>query len=249
MTRTPDDTEAGAQVMRDLRRRIQVFTAVLRENTTGAQREYTGTVLASVTIEFDCARSLVEVRSDAHQPVEVQMNDATIWQIDPAHTTIEFAVKHMMFTTVRGRFKSFTRTVYVDERDPDKSRVEVSIDATSIDTGVADRDAHLRSADFLDVENHPRIMFRSTRVGDAHKTEGDRFTITGDLEIRGQAMPVTLETTFEGVGKDPWGKQRAGFAARAEIDRREWGLRWNQALETGGVLVGRSVKSKLKRRR
>ncbi len=170
------------------------------------------------------------------------MKDATIWQIDPAHTTIEFAVKHMMFTTVRGRFKSFTATVYVDERNPDKSRVEVSIDATSIDTGVADRDAHLRSADFLDVENHPQITFRSTRVGGAHKKEGDRFKITGDLEIRGKAMPVSLEATFEGVGTDPWGKQRAGFAARAEIDRREWGLRWNQALETGGVLVGHSVK-------
>ncbi len=170
------------------------------------------------------------------------MNDVAIWQIDPAHTTIEFAVKHMMFTTVRGRFKSFSGTVHVDERNPDKSRVEVSIDATSIDTGVADRDAHLRSADFLDVEKHLHITFRSTRVGGAHKKEGDRFTITGDLEIRGTAMPVTLEATFEGVGKDPWGKRRAGFAARTEIDRREWGLRWNQALETGGVLVGHSVK-------
>jgi polyisoprenoid-binding protein YceI len=170
------------------------------------------------------------------------VNDRTTWQIDPAHTTIEFAVKHMMFTTVRGRFKDFTGTVHVDERNADKSRVEVRIDAKSIDTGVADRDAHLRSADFLDVEKHPHITFRSTRVGGAHKKEGDRFTITGDLEIRGKAMPVTLEATFEGVGKDPWGKQRAGFAARTEIDRREWGLRWNQALETGGVLVGHGVK-------
>ena len=170
------------------------------------------------------------------------MNDATIWQIDPAHTTIEFAVKHMMFTTVRGRFKSFSGTVHVDERSPDKSSAEVSIDAGSIDTGVTDRDVHLRSADFLDVENHPRITFRSTRVEGTHKKEGERFTITGDLEIRGKTMPVTLEATFEGVGKDPWGKQRAGFAARTEIDRREWGLRWNQALETGGVLVGHSVK-------
>jgi polyisoprenoid-binding protein YceI len=170
------------------------------------------------------------------------MDATVIWEIDPAHTTIEFAVKHMMFTTVRGRFKSFTGTVRADERDPDKSRVDVTIDAASIDTGVPDRDAHLRSADFLDVENHPKIVFRSTRVDGAHKKEGDRFKITGDLEIRGKSMPVTLETTFEGVGKDPWGKQRAGFAARTEIDRREWGLRWNQALEAGGVLVGHSVK-------
>ena len=170
------------------------------------------------------------------------MKDATIWQLDPAHTTIEFAVKHMMFTTVRGRFKSFSGTVHVDERNPDKSRVEVSIDAASIDTGVADRDAHLRSADFLDVENQPTITFRSTRVDGTHKKEGERFTVTGDLEIRGTAIPVTLEATFEGVGKDPWGKQRAGFPARTEIDRREWGLRWNQALETGGVLVANKVR-------
>jgi len=170
------------------------------------------------------------------------MAGTTIWQIDPAHTTIEFAVKHMMFTTVRGRFKSFTGTITVDEQNPDRSRVEVSIEAASIDTGVADRDAHLRSADFLDVETYPRLVFRSTRVDDAYKKEGDRFRVTGELEIRGKSMPVTLEATFEGIGKDPWGKQRAGFAARTEIDRREWGLRWNQALETGGVLVGHSVR-------
>jgi polyisoprenoid-binding protein YceI len=170
------------------------------------------------------------------------MNSTTIWQLDPAHTMIEFAVKHMMFTTVRGRFKNFSGTVRVDEENPDASRVEVDIDASSIDTGVPDRDMHLRSADFLDVENQPKITFRTSRVEGAHKKEGDRFKITGELSIRGKAMPVTLEATFEGLGKDPWGKQRAGFTAKTEIDRREWGLRWNQALEAGGVLVGHSVK-------
>jgi polyisoprenoid-binding protein YceI len=170
------------------------------------------------------------------------MDGTTIWQLDPAHTTVEFAVKHMMFTTVRGRFKTFTGSVHINERNPDQSRVEVTIDAASIDTGVPDRDAHLRSADFLDVENHPRIVFRSTRVDGAYKKEGDRFRVAGELEIRGKSMPVTLDATFEGLGMDPWGKQRAGFAARTEIDRREWGLRWNQALETGGVLVANSVK-------
>jgi polyisoprenoid-binding protein YceI len=170
------------------------------------------------------------------------MKATTIWEIDPAHTTVEFAVKHMMFTTVRGRFKSFTGTIRVDEQNPDNSGAEVRIEAASIDTGVADRDAHLRSADFLDVENQPEIKFHSTRVDGAHKKEGDRFKIAGELEIRGKRMPVTLDATFEGIGKDPWGKQRAGFAARTEIDRREWGLQWNQALETGGVLVGHSVK-------
>ena len=170
------------------------------------------------------------------------MDSLTIWEIDPAHTTIEFAVKHMMFTTVRGRFMKFSGTVRVDERNPDLSGVDVDIEAASIDTGVADRDAHLRSADFLDVEHHPRITFRSSNVEGAHAKDGDRFRITGDLEIRGEAMPVTLEATFEGIGKDPWGKQRSGFAARTEIDRREWGLKWNQALEAGGVLVANSVK-------
>jgi len=166
----------------------------------------------------------------------------TTWQIDPAHSTIEFAVKHMMFTTVRGRFTRFRGTVEVDEQNPNTSRVEVTIDAASIDTGVADRDAHLRTADFLSVEEYPEIVFRTTRVDGAHKKEGDRFRVIGDLEIRGKAIPVTLDATFEGLGKDPWGKQRAGFAARTEIDRRDWGLLWNQALETGGILVGNSIK-------
>src|SRR5688572_28517837 len=170
------------------------------------------------------------------------MDSLTVWDIDPNHTTIEFAVKHMMFTTVRGRFTRFSGTVRVDEQNPDLSGVDVDIEAASIDTGVADCDAHLRSADFLDVENHPRITFRATGVEGAHAKEGDRFRVNGELEIRGQAMPVTLEATFEGLGKDPWGKQRCGFAARTEIDRREWGLRWNQALEAGGVLVANSVK-------
>lgn len=166
----------------------------------------------------------------------------TVWQLDPAHTTIEFAVKHMMFTTVRGRFTRFNGSVRVDPQNPDRSTVTVDIEASSIDTGVADRDAHLRSGDFLDAEHHPAIRFRSTKVSGAHAREGDRFDVTGDLEIRGKAIPVTLKCTFEGVGKDPWGKQRSGFAARTEIDRREWGLLWNQALEAGGVLVGHAVR-------
>lgn len=170
------------------------------------------------------------------------MDRRTTWQLDPAHSTIEFAVKHMMFTTVRGRFTAFSGAFQIDEHNPNNSRVEVTIDAASIDTGVADRDAHLRTADFLDVERYPKIIFRSARVEGAHKKEGDRFRVTGDLEIRGKAIPVTLDATFEGVGKDPWHKQRAGFAARTEIDRRDWGLLWNQALETGGILVGNSVK-------
>jgi polyisoprenoid-binding protein YceI len=170
------------------------------------------------------------------------MPNQTTWQIDPAHSNVEFAVKHMMFTTVRGRFRKLTGTITADEQNPDNSRVEVEIEAASIDTGVEDRDNHLRSADFLDVQRQPAITFRSKRVQGAYKKEGDRFKVIGDLTIRGKSIEVTLDTTFEGVGKDPWGGQRAGFQATTEIDRRQWGLTWNQALETGGILVGNTIK-------
>jgi len=164
------------------------------------------------------------------------------WEIDPAHTTVEFSVKHMMFTTVRGRFKNVKGTIEADEKNPDRSTVNVEIDAASIDTGTPDRDAHLRSADFLDVEKHPTITFRSTRVEGAANREGDEFRVIGDLGIRGKSMEIVLDVTYTGHGKDPWGGERAGANAITEIDRREWGLQWNQALETGGVLVGNTVK-------
>ncbi len=170
------------------------------------------------------------------------MADTTTWTIDPAHSSIEFAVKHMMFTTVRGRFKDVKGTVVVDEQSPNNSKVEVEIAATSIDTGVADRDGHLRSADFLDVENHPALTFRSKRVEGAMKAEGDQFKITGDLTIRGTTFEVTLDCVYEGTGKDPWGGIRAGARATTKIDRRDWGLKWNQALETGGILVANEVR-------
>ena len=166
----------------------------------------------------------------------------TTWTIDPAHSSVELAVKHMMFTTVRGRFKDFTGTVLVDEENPNNSKVEVEIAAASIDTGVADRDGHLRSADFLDVENHPTITFRSKRVEGAMKKEGDQFRVLGDLTIRGTTFEVTLDCVYEGTGKDPWGGTRAGARATTRIDRRDWGLKWNQALETGGILVANEVR-------
>ena len=167
---------------------------------------------------------------------------ATTWQIDASHSSVEFAVKHMMFTTVRGRFKDVKGTITVDDQDPNNSRVDVEIGAASIDTGSADRDAHLRSADFLDVENHPTITFRSKRIEGAAKKEGDKFRLTGDLTIRGTTMEVTLDSEFEGTGKDPWGGTRAGSRATGRIDRRDWGLKWNQALETGGILVANELK-------
>lgn len=170
------------------------------------------------------------------------MAGTTTWRIDPSHSSVEFSVKHLMFTTVRGRFKKLDGTIKVDEDEPENSRVEVEIDASSIDTGAEDRDKHLRSADFLDVENHPTITFRSRRVEGAHAKVGDRFRVAGELTIRGRSMEVVLDAEFEGLGRDPWGGERAGFGATTEIDRRDWGLKWNQALETGGVLVGNGVK-------
>lgn len=167
---------------------------------------------------------------------------ATIWNLDPAHSQVEFSVKHMMFTTVRGRFADVQGTVTLDSDSPEESAVEVSIDVASLDTRVADRDAHLRSGDFFDVENHPTMAFRSRRVEGPAATPEASFRVVGDLTIRGVTREVILEARFEGTGTDPWGGTRAGFSARTTIDRRDFGLTWNQALETGGVLVGHEVK-------
>jgi polyisoprenoid-binding protein YceI len=170
------------------------------------------------------------------------MAETTTWKIDPSHSTIEFAVKHMMFTTVRGRFKEVTATIVADERNPTRSTVNVEINAASIDTGTPDRDKHLVSPDFLDVAKFPKITFKSKRVEGAIAKDGDKFRVVGDLTIRGTTKEVTLECVYEGRGKDPWGGERAGFAASTHIDRREWGLQWNQTLETGGILVGNDVR-------
>ncbi|HEX6534263.1 MAG TPA: YceI family protein [Gemmatimonadaceae bacterium] len=164
------------------------------------------------------------------------------WSLDPAHSSVEFSVKHMMMTTVRGRFKRIKGTLTADEEHPEGCCVEVEIDAASIDTGAPDRDTHLRSADFLDVEGHPTITFRSTRVEGDFGKEGDRFRVTGDLTILDTTLEVVLDCVFEGRGMDPWGQERAGFSAHTQIDRRDWGLKWNQAIETGGVLVAHHVR-------
>ena len=165
-----------------------------------------------------------------------------LWTIDPAHTSVEFAVKHMMFTTVRGRFEIVSGTIEVDPANPDRSSVTVEIDAGSINTGNEKRDEHLRSDDFLDVARHPTITFHSKRVDGAQLKVGARFNVVGDLMIRGKTMEVVLNVTYQGMGADPWGQQRAGFAAQTQVDRRDFGLLWNQALETGGILVANEVK-------
>ncbi len=158
------------------------------------------------------------------------------WAIDPAHTVVGFNARHLMVAKVRGSFTTFDGTIHIDD-DPAASSVEVTIDAASIDTGVADRDAHLRSPDFLDVENHPTIEFRSTAV----RADGDGYQVHGDLTIRGTTRPVTLDMEYLGLARDPWGNDKAMFTATTKIDREDWGLSWNQALETGGLLVGKQV--------
>ncbi|HSJ65353.1 MAG TPA: YceI family protein [Gemmatimonadaceae bacterium] len=166
----------------------------------------------------------------------------TTWQLDPAHSSVEFAVKHMMMTTVRGRFNEVSATLTGDRDHPDDASVEATINTASIDTGVADRDAHLRGSDFFDAERYPTITFRSARIDTPPKEEGDEFRVAGELMIRDSVMEVELQCEYLGRGTDPWGKTRAGFTFRTDIDRREWGLRWNQAIETGGVLVANKVR-------
>jgi polyisoprenoid-binding protein YceI len=160
------------------------------------------------------------------------------WQIDPSHTRAIFSVRHMMITNVRGQFDKVTGTVDFNEADPARSTVNVQIDAASFTTHDEKRDAHLRSADFLDVAQHPYLTFTSTKAVKVDETTGQ---LTGDLTIRGVTHPVTLAVEYNGQQKTPWGSTNAGFSATTKINRKDWGLNWNVALETGGVLVGDTV--------
>jgi len=161
----------------------------------------------------------------------------TTYSIDKAHSEVTFQVRHLL-TKVRGRFSEFNGTIEYDEENPERSLVDVEVKAASIDTNEPDRDAHLRSPDFFDVENTPVLTFRSTEV---RRQADDRFAVTGDLTIHGVTRPVTLETTLLGTAKDPWGNQRIAFEGEATINRKDFGLTWNAALETGGFLVGDDV--------
>jgi polyisoprenoid-binding protein YceI len=166
----------------------------------------------------------------------------TTWTIDPAHTSVEFSAKHMMITTVRGRITDVRGAITVDEQNPERSSVDVELGAKSLSTGVEQRDQHLHSADFLDAETSPTISFKSRRIEGARGEEGTRFKVIGDLTIRGTSREITLDTTYEGRGKDPWGGERLSFNATTKIDRRDFGLTWNQALEAGGILVSNDIK-------
>jgi polyisoprenoid-binding protein YceI len=160
------------------------------------------------------------------------------WNIDPSHSAIHFSVRHMVVSKTRGRFAKWTGKLEFDPEEPSTAKVEVEIDPTSIDTGDAQRDAHLRSSDFFDVEKFPKATFTSTRVTD--KGSG-RLSIDGNLSLRGVTRPVTLDTTYEGAGKDPWGGERVGFSATTAVTRGDFGVSFNKALDTGGFLVGEKV--------
>ncbi|MBI3185730.1 MAG: YceI family protein [Myxococcales bacterium] len=163
---------------------------------------------------------------------------ASRWDFDLSHSSINFWARHMMVSKVHGRFGRWSGALELDEQDPSLSRVEVQIDAASIETKEQKRDEHLSSADFLEVAKHPHLTFKSTAV----TREGEqRFKVVGELTIRGISRPVTLDVEYAGRAKDPWGGERAGFSARTSINRKDFGLTWNMALEAGGFVVGDKV--------
>ncbi len=161
----------------------------------------------------------------------------TTWNVDLAHSGIHFSIRHMMVSKVRGRFARYTAAIALAD-DLTRSSVEATIDASSIDTGTAQRDEHLRSADFFDVAQFPEVRFRSTRV---EKLSEEHSRVVGELTIRDVTREVTLDVQRAGRGKDPWGNERIAFVATTSLDRKDFGLRWNQALEAGGFLVGDRV--------
>lgn len=164
------------------------------------------------------------------------------WQIDQAHSTIGFEVKHMMVSKVKGQFTNYSADVEVDNlEDLTSANIEITIDATSINTNNGDRDNHLKSAEFFDIEQFPDIKFKSTQI----TKDGDDYKIAGDLTIKDVTKPVVFDVEYGGKGTNPWGVEVYGFEAETKIDREEFGLTWNAALETGGVLVGKDIKIKV----
>ena len=163
----------------------------------------------------------------------------TTWAIDPAHSNVEFAVKHLMIATVKGRFGDVKGTIVHNDADPVASKVDIEIGTGSVDTRAEQRDAHLRSPDFFDVAKHPTMTFRSKRI------DGDpngEFKLVGDLMIKGTTREVALDAEFQGRTRDPWGGERMGFEAKGKINRHDFGLHWNQALDTGGWVLGDDIK-------
>jgi polyisoprenoid-binding protein YceI len=164
------------------------------------------------------------------------------WNVDPAHTSINFSVRHMVVSKVRGRFTRYAVTLQLDDEDLTKSSAAATIDVASIDTGTPQRDEHLRSADFFYVEQFPELRFQSKRI---EKVDDERYRLVGDLTIRDVTRELALQVEYGGRAKDPWGNERVGFLAKAALERKDFGLGWNQLLETGGVLVGDRVELEL----
>lgn len=163
------------------------------------------------------------------------------WEIDAAHSQATFSVRHLMISTVKGQFKVISGHLHIDEQNPENSSVDAQAETASIDTRDANRDAHLRSPDFFDAEKYPTISFKSTKVERVSGSDNE-FKVTGDLSLHGVTKPVVFDAEYSGQNKDPWGQQRAGLSAKATINRKDWGLNWHQALETGGVVVSDHVK-------
>jgi len=163
----------------------------------------------------------------------------TKWTIDPAHSEIQFKVKHLMVTTVTGSFKKFEGGVETESDDFNDAKISFSADIASIDTGSSDRDNHLKTADFFELEKHPKLQFTSTSF---KKKSDEDYELNGDLTIRGITKPVKLKVVYAGQAKDPWGNTKAGFELEGKINRKDWGLTWNAPLEAGGVLVSDEVR-------
>ncbi|MGH2664469.1 YceI family protein [Flavobacterium sp.] len=162
----------------------------------------------------------------------------TKWTIDPTHSEIGFKVKHMMFTNVSGKFENYDANIVTENDDFTKASIDFSADINSIDTHNSDRDNHLKSADFFDVDNHPKMTFKASSFT---KTSDDKYELAGDLSLKGVTKFVQLSTEYSGLMKDPWGNTKVGLTISGKINRKDWGLNWNSALETGGVLVGEDV--------
>ncbi len=168
---------------------------------------------------------------------EQSLPETGTWNLDPAHSSIEFVARHLMVTKVRGGFGTFSGTIEIAD-NPTESVIDIEVDMGSVVTGSADRDGHLTSADFFDVENHPKMTFVSTSIID----KGDGYQVTGDLTVKGVTNPMTLDAEYLGVMTDPWGNAKAAFSASGEVNREDWGLTWNAPLEAGGVLVSKNAK-------
>ncbi|QNK57641.1 YceI family protein [Paenibacillus sp. PAMC21692] len=162
-----------------------------------------------------------------------------VWAVDASHSVVEFSVRHMMIAKVRGFFHAFEASIEADVDDLTTADITFKIDLSSVDTRNGDRDAHLKSGDFFDVEKHPTLDFKATSITKSGKGE---YEVTGDVTLHGVTRSETFEVSFEGSGKDPWGNTKAGFSAKGAINRSDYGLTYNAALETGGVLIGDEVK-------